>query len=468
MGMRKELKYIFVFAPLALIVALNVNAAGFLEESEHYISKTRLVEHGKTVETSQQEFRLGIFPHVANSGTQVSLKVGNPSGMMQQKLPAGYYFASPVYYYDARQVIIASPYVLPKNKAAFTAQHDPEAKSPELFAWDKQHSLWKRMPSSALKNKPWLAASTDDSSGVVAVLSQTKTESVKNSPPAQHALNDDKPKDDAQKSRPSTSSGTNLRTPTTNIPSLIILNDEKTVATKNADEVRPIASLTKLMTAMVLLDESLDFEKISTYSREKHYAFRNYMKFKDGEQVQAKDLWFSMLVGSMNVPTRMLVDSTGLTENEFITKMNTKASILGLENTVFYNTTGLSADLVPGQTKENVSTARETAQLLKEALKYPRIADALGKPFYKFEEKLDKDNKKEHKFAHTNKLLQRALPYRIAATKTGYTQEAGACFATLTKSRAGEFLVVSLGDEQYYQRFEGHLELLDWTLLQKS
>lgn len=249
--------------------------------------------------------------------------------------------------------------------------------------------------------------------------------------------------------------------------SVLILNgDESELASKASNVVRPIASLTKLMTAIVLLDSGLDFNKTVTYTPEKHYAFKNYMNIKRGEVFRVSDLWFSMLTGSMNIETRMLVDAVGIPEKTFVDKMNIKASVLGLEHTKFLNVTGLSADLVKGQKEENVSTAREIATLFQEALKYPEIAGALSLPAYKFEEVVDKDKKTGHYFHHTNKLMQEALPYRLVASKTGYTEEAGACFVMLTASRAGNHLIVSLGDPNYAKRFSEPKRLAEWALLE--
>ena len=248
---------------------------------------------------------------------------------------------------------------------------------------------------------------------------------------------------------------------------LILDESDSELASKNADVVRPIASLTKLMTAMVLLDNGLDFSKTATYNPQKHYAYKNYMHIKRGEVFRVEDLWFGMLIGSLNIETRMLVGAVGIPEPTFIDKMNIKASVLGLEHTKFFNVTGLSADLVKGQRYENVSTARETAALFQEALKYPQIAGALSLPAYRFEEVVTKDKKKEHYFHHTNKLMQEALPYRIVASKTGYTEEAGACFVMYTTSRAGNHLIVSLGDPNYLQRFTEPKRLAEWALMRR-
>ena len=241
------------------------------------------------------------------------------------------------------------------------------------------------------------------------------------------------------------------------------------IAAKNPDAVRSIASLTKLMTAMVLLDANLDFNQVVTYEPKTHYAYKNYLHIKRGEQFRALDLWFAMLTGSLNIETRMLVAASGVPERTFIDKMNIKASVLGLEKTKFVNVTGLPPDLTGAKNKkeDNVSTARELGQLFYEAMKYPAIAGALGTPFYTFTEVRDLDNKSEHSFSHTNYLYKEALPYRVIASKTGYTEQAGACFITKTKSKAGEYTIVTLGDKEYYRRFDEPKRLAEWALLHK-
>lgn len=257
--------------------------------------------------------------------------------------------------------------------------------------------------------------------------------------------------------------------PETRAKSMLILDESgKELAVKNADEVRPIASLTKLMTAMVLIDSGLDFSQTVTYTPKTHYAYKNYMNIKRGEVFRATDLWYAMLAGSMNIETRMLVAASGIPERTFVDKMNIKASVLGLEKTKFVNVTGLPPDLTGSKTKEDsVSTARELAQLFYEALKYPAIADALSKPSYTFTEVRDLDKKPEHSFSHTNYLYKESLPYRVVASKTGYTEQAGACFITKTKSRAGEYTVVTLGDKEYYRRFDEPKRLAEWALMHK-
>ena len=431
-----KIRYILISIPMALFLVLNVHAAVYLEEAEHTISAERLREHGKTVSSEKEELRVGLFPHATWGPSRVKLRISGPSYKMKSKLPRGFHFASAIYEYDVKRVGIATLADLSNKKVAFTAAYNPTVKKPLLHQWNQEKQSWKRLEGNPIKNKPWLATWTTSPSNIVAVLSTDP-------PPPQG----------------------DVRGPETRAGSMVIVDASgNEIGLKNADEIRPIASLTKIMTAMVLLDEGLNFNTELTYNEDQHYAFRNYLKLKEDEQNSVEDLWSSMLTASVNIAARMLVQSTNLTEVQFVERMNEKAKALGLQQTHFENVTGLSADLVDGQEDENVSTAREVAKMLQEAMKYPLIADALGRPFYRFKKNLSGKDE-PHDFFHTDKRLRTAQPYRIIASKTGYTQEAGACFAQITKSAAGEFTIVSLGDDAYYQRFEVPKNLADWALL---
>ena len=122
---------------------------------------------------------------------------------------------------------------------------------------------------------------------------------------------------------------------------------------KNSEEVRSIASLTKLMTAMVFLECGIDLFDTVTISREDTRASaRSHLR--PGETFYLIDLLHASLMPSDNRATRALVRATGLSPQEFVGRMNRKADSLGLVNTEFTDPTGLDAD--------NVSTAWETAK----------------------------------------------------------------------------------------------------------
>ncbi|MBI4022341.1 MAG: D-alanyl-D-alanine carboxypeptidase, partial [Candidatus Andersenbacteria bacterium] len=123
---------------------------------------------------------------------------------------------------------------------------------------------------------------------------------------------------------------------------------------KNGFERRPIASLTKLMTAIVALDYGIDWD-ISVEILPAEYVIGGKLLLHPGERVTTRDLFHAMLMGSANNATLALVRQLPVDEREFIRAMNRKAIALGLEQTEFADVTGLDPD--------NVSTAYEIARL---------------------------------------------------------------------------------------------------------
>ncbi|MDD5043233.1 MAG: serine hydrolase [Patescibacteria group bacterium] len=153
------------------------------------------------------------------------------------------------------------------------------------------------------------------------------------------------------------------------------LTDESEAEGSNIDKILPLASLTKLMTALVLLDLNLDWNKEVIITA----AALNYPKDKvgedatsevdlqEGDRVSFRDLWVAMLVASSNQAAVALADSAGLPREEFVYLMNAKAESFGLKKTKFFDMTGLDS--------HNVSTPKEMALLAKTAFAFPEIAD---------------------------------------------------------------------------------------------
>ncbi|MBI4449877.1 D-alanyl-D-alanine carboxypeptidase [Candidatus Uhrbacteria bacterium] len=225
------------------------------------------------------------------------------------------------------------------------------------------------------------------------------------------------------------------------------LSTETVQVSDRAELVRPIASLTKLMTAMVLLDAKADLERTVTYDSKRHYAYKNWMKFGRGDTLRGRDLFLAMLVGSQNIPARMLVNLTPMSETQFIAAMNAKARSLGLAQTRFHDVHGLSP--------KNVSTAPEVARLLDIALTYPDIQDALGRSEATVAWQTRRGKRQERLFHHTNTLLQREQRFATEASKTGYLDEAGDTIAMRIRDpKSGhQFIVVTLGEPRRALRF---------------
>lgn len=233
-------------------------------------------------------------------------------------------------------------------------------------------------------------------------------------------------------------------------PSTYVLDLEaQTVrVSERAELVRPIASLTKLMTAMVLLDAGADLERTVGYDPKRHAAYRNWMRFARGDELRGRDLFLAMLVGSQNIPARMLVDFTPYDEREFVDRMNVKAAGLGLVQTRFTDVHGLSA--------KNVSTAAEIARLFDVALTYPDIQDALGRSEATITWRTRRGATQERLFHHTNTMLTRWQRFATEASKTGYLDEAGDTIAMRVRdARSGRrYLIVTLGESRRNPRFQ--------------
>ena len=222
---------------------------------------------------------------------------------------------------------------------------------------------------------------------------------------------------------------------------------------KNAEEVQAIASITKLMTALVILDQEPDWERV--------YQIKNLDRREGGrihlflgDRVTIESLFNVSLVSSANTATLALVHALDLTEAEFVDLMNLKAKELGLTETYFADPVGLSS--------ENISTARELALLSKEAFSQEIIKNTLNQSKYSFQTEQGKTVEVES----TNILLEDDLgpsSLEIINGKTGYTKEAGFCFSALyDDENSGELITVILNSETVFSRFNDSLKLSKW------
>lgn len=225
---------------------------------------------------------------------------------------------------------------------------------------------------------------------------------------------------------------------------------------KASTDQRSIASITKLMTALVLQDLSLDMQRVITIDQSDYIA-GGKVHFYTGEEFILQDLWLAGLIASDNVAIRSMVRNSGLTFEEFIEAMNTKATELGMTQSKFVEPTGINAN--------NVSSAHDVALLLQEALSNTEISDAVRRPSYTFSPL----NKELYRTAsNTNILVNSYLneqPYEIHGGKTGFTYEAGYCLAVIVEGpeNKDDLVVVVLGADTITDRFQEVKGLIDWT-----
>ena len=237
----------------------------------------------------------------------------------------------------------------------------------------------------------------------------------------------------------------------TDIDSYLVYDvaQEKIILGKNIDSVRPTASLAKLFTAHVLLQEGLKLQKITTYSAAEHKSIYHRFRVAEGERIYNTDLLDAMLVSSLNTPVNMLVNSVEPNDAAFVSLLNTKAKELGLSKTNF--------TIASGEKEDTVTTAREYLEIYKTAIRSSAIKKSLSKKEYRYAEYKDLDNLPDHKDNHSNNLMHSiATPgYSVVHSKTGYLWESGSNIAMLIKrDRDGkEFIVITLGDVNHPKRF---------------
>jgi len=210
---------------------------------------------------------------------------------------------------------------------------------------------------------------------------------------------------------------------------------------KRPQKLRPIASLTKLLTAMVYLDSDPNLDTIVYISARDCYESAKSHIYK-GEAYKAIDLLYAALMSSDNRAARAIATASGIARLNFIEKMNEKAKSLGMMNTEVFEVTGLD--------DRNISTAADIALLVRESMKYYHIKEATSK----YKRKVKVQNKKRIKnFVNTNRLV--LSRYDILAGKTGFIIESDYCLGTIMRDKQGrELTLVVLGSPTNSIRFQ--------------
>lgn len=198
---------------------------------------------------------------------------------------------------------------------------------------------------------------------------------------------------------------------------LVADSDGKIIEGSNISEVRSIASITKLMTAMVVLDAKQDLDEyIKPYTR--------------------KELIQLMLVKSDNRASEVLCEKYPYGRSACIAAMNHKAQDLGLTNTRYADPSGLNI--------MNISTAEELVKIVIASSKYPEIVEASNMPQGKIKQKTG-----WVVFNNTNPLV---ATKDFIISKTGYIRASGGCIVTMLDTKIGRRIVVLLNSKNTYTR----------------
>lgn len=241
-------------------------------------------------------------------------------------------------------------------------------------------------------------------------------------------------------------------------PSAILMEAStgKIIYEKSPDEQRPPASVTKIMTLLLIFD-ALSEGKISL---EDEVTVSEYAASMGGSQVflepgevQTVDTMIKCIaVSSANDACVAMAEFVWGSEEEFVKQMNERAKGLGMERTSFQNCNGLD-------TKGHVTTARDIALMSRELItKYPQIHDYVTIWMENITHKTDKGTS-EFGLANTNKLIRQ---YAYATgLKTGSTQDAGFCVSATARKNQMELIAVILGAKDSKSRFKDAVTLLD-------
>ena len=209
--------------------------------------------------------------------------------------------------------------------------------------------------------------------------------------------------------------------------------DNEVILERNAAEVTQVASLTKLMTAMVILDAELDMEKVITITKADKDRIRySKSRLQFGMQFTRQDLLMIALAASENRAAMALARTYPGGTEAFVSAMNNKSKELGLTQTRFADSAGLSND--------NVSTAQELLQLVKAASDYPLIQEYSTQTRQSI---TDLNSQREITYGNTNRLVKK-VSWPISLSKTGFTKDAGNCLVMQTRINARPVIIVLL------------------------
>ncbi|WP_460425303.1 D-alanyl-D-alanine endopeptidase [Azotobacter armeniacus] len=201
---------------------------------------------------------------------------------------------------------------------------------------------------------------------------------------------------------------------------VVDLNSGRELFASHPDVVVPIASISKLMTAVVTLDANLPLgEVIPVLIHDTHELRGVYSRVRVNSRISRKEMLRLALMSSENRAAASLAHNYPGGHARFVAAMNAKARALGMSRTHFVEPTGLS--------ERNVSTARDLVRLLRAARQYPLIRQLSTTPGQSA--RFQKPNYVQN-FNNTNPLVRNPA-WRIEVTKTGFINKAGHCLAML-------------------------------------
>lgn len=225
----------------------------------------------------------------------------------------------------------------------------------------------------------------------------------------------------------------------------------ETLYEKNSETVLPIASITKLMTAIVVLERDLDLEQsvaVSIEDLKSTHSSRMRGRLRPGSVLTRDELLLLMLMASENRAAAALARTYPGGTEAFVAAMNAEAGRLGLYDTRFADPTGLSPD--------NVSSARDLAKLVTAAHAYPRIREYSTRPSAQVRARGG-----TVAYRNTNSLV-RSESWDIDLSKTGYISAAGRCLVMHLRVASRDLVVILLDSWGKYSRIGDARRIRKW------
>lgn len=233
---------------------------------------------------------------------------------------------------------------------------------------------------------------------------------------------------------------------------LMEISSGQVLLSKNPDEKLPPASITKIMTLLLVM-EAIDNGKITledtvTASRNASSKGGSQIWLKEGEQMTVHELLKATAVASANDASTALGEYVAGDEATFVAMMNRKAAELGMVNTSFENCSGLD-----DTTENHYTTARDIAIMSCELMKHERIKEYTTIW-------MDSLRNGETELVNTNRLVR--FYEGTTGLKTGTTSKAGYCISATAQRNGMELVAVVLGSDNSTDRFEDAKTLLNW------
>lgn len=240
------------------------------------------------------------------------------------------------------------------------------------------------------------------------------------------------------------------------VESAILMEQDtgKIIFDKNVHEKLPPASMTKIMTLLLIMEEldkgNLKKNELVRISENASSMGGSQVFLETGEEMTVDDLLKSIAIASGNDASVALAERIAGSEEAFVKMMNDKVKELQLKNTKFQNSSGLPAD-------DHYSTAYDMAIIANELLKYESITDYTSI----YEDYLRKGTDNEFWLVNTNKLVK--FYPGVDGLKTGYTNEAKYCLAATAKKNDMRMIAVVMGADTVKERNANIANMLDYA-----